>query len=208
MKKQCLSLIVVSALLLGLLLTGCGQPEKKTEELPAGLHLVVEGLPEIESFSGREYEPAFDSYTKVTGAVLYRSGEKTPLEPTDERVIRLMNFIDYSRKEFNSYVLQGTVDENTIDAWYCFDNMLEITLETPETSFYAGVVLVSGNSYLTLLKRKGETGGRVAGRYYPYMSLFRETKKTSGWPDQFSCETSGTMPWIDLLQYAGIIEAE
>lgn len=49
MKKQCLSLIVVSALLLGLLLTGCGQPEKKTEELPAGLHLVVEGLPEIES---------------------------------------------------------------------------------------------------------------------------------------------------------------
>lgn len=37
MKKQCLSLIVASALLLGLLLTGCGQPEKKTEELSAGL---------------------------------------------------------------------------------------------------------------------------------------------------------------------------
>ena len=208
MKKQCLSLIVVSALLLGLLLTGCGQPEKKTEELPAGLHLVVEGLPEIESFSGREYEPAYDYYTKVTGTVLYRSGEKTQLEPTDERVIQLMNFIDYSDKNQYSYLLQGVVDEDTINAWYCLDNMLEITLETPETSSYAGVLLVSGNSYLTLFKWKGETGERVAGRYYPYMSLFRETKKTSGWPDQFSCETSGTMPWIDLLQYAGIIEAE
>lgn len=166
------------------------QRDTTEEALPNGLFLAVEDIPSIGSFSGRAYDECAEYFPTVDSVTLYLNGSVQSLSVTDERVIRLLNFIGNSLAELSYTYTTGLVEADEIERWYEKDAMLEIVFQATQPGD-AQKLLVSGNSCLKILDPEAYAwaDGAVAEQNWPYMQMVDPYGGT---------ETQ----WIDLLMYA------
>lgn len=209
--NRCMRLFLFLLIIL-LSLSGCVKRIEK-DATPVGLNYPMDGVPEIGSFTGEMYEDYRCHFAKIKSVTLYIDGTAQSISPTDERVIRLLNFIAYSLSESSYSYTTGLVIEEEINEWYNFPTLLEVEFEdeAPEETgqiIYDQKILISGNSYLQLLSPEGYAwaGEPVAEQKWPYMALFKQADETGSREQQMEFETSGVKPWIDLLAYAGLTE--
>jgi len=196
-------------ILLLICLIGCNSDVAlNAENLNAtGSNYMSEMLPQISSFSGEKYENFELHFAEIESVTLYAEEGIKTISPTDERVIRLLNFIAYSMNEQTHAYITSLIENEEIALWHEYKPRLEINFK--RTGMSDGVlsdqkILIWGNSFLSFQDPTNykEYESPVAERYWPYLSLYHPTEKLGSKEDQLFPEKSGVEPWIDLLAYA------
>ena len=209
-------IVICVLLFLCIAIVGCQDnsleaKSKKTKietSLPAGLEISVEGLPEIDSISAQS-EAYKQWFSSIESAVLYLDGTTQKISPTDERLLRLINFIAQSINERSHKYMTGLVEADEIALWYTYEPMLEINLiEDGSQAISDQKLLIWGNSFLAIKNPMGYEWCEhpIAGRYWPYASFFSPNSELGSSNDQLYLEESGRKPWLDLLVYVGFVE--
>ena len=188
-----------------------------SSQLPPGLYYEVEGLPEIDSFSGEKYEDHKWQFSPVISAVLKHNGKEENIDPNDPRLIKLLNFISYGYSELLSPWQQSHVKEDEIKQYLaCKDPMLEVTFEgvrgsEPKPLYDTPRIVICGDSILAFVDTETPTSwyygrGLLAERIWPYGSLILKLCESHPY-DALISDDWGTGYWIDLLEYSGIIKS-
>lgn len=203
MKRCLLTILLVCAILMSLL-TGC------TKKL---------STPDISQFSGTEYETHGEgqdkySFLPVESATFLHDGKEEVIDPSDPRLIRLLNSLAYSYAMSYTSYLQGVVEEPELSTYTESDvPMLDITFSTanaPNRSddfcmSYRAVI--SSNCYLLYLnpeKTFATADAPLAYQHWPYQEvLVSQYPKNSSEALAIINSAWGDNQWIDMLAYAG-----
>ena len=203
MKKCLLTIFLVCAMLMSLLM-GC------TKKL---------SIPDISQFSGTEYETHGEgqdkySFLPVESATFLHDGKEEVIDPSDPRLIRLLNTPAYSYAMSYTSYLQGVVEEPELSTYTESDvPMLDITFSTanaPNRSddfcmSYRAVI--SANCYLLYLdpaKTFATADAPLAYQHWPYQELLvSQYPKNSSEALAIINSAWGDNQWIDMLAYAG-----
>lgn len=175
--------------------------------VPDGLKCDMPQLPKIASFSGEKYEDYHIHFPPVESATLRSNETIVSIEPSDPRLVRLLNFLAYGINEGHTSWRQGYVLENEINSYLlCKDTMLDIIfrpMEEPINDTHAKTrrMIVCGDSYLLFVASDSE--GNIRGeRFWPYAELVL-TQDSSLLSNEW-----GNKYWIDMLTFAGFTQSD
>ena len=181
--------------------------ESETTPVP-GLRYEVAGVPRIDSFSGEKMESE-DPFPSVETAVYIDGSTEQRIEPNDPRLIRLLNFLLYSKDMGLSAWAQGYLDEQEISELqipnFC---RLEVTFSAPSTGASVNErtwkIIIFGDGYLQYSHGGPTPDWEAVEHYCPYVSLVMDLVAKNELPKEaISTFGLGTDYWIDLVKYAG-----
>lgn len=218
MKKAFLKLCVMASVV-AVFLAGCAgrleaEPETTTPEETKSVTYDI--LPEMNSFSGTEYEDYAYHFPPITAAVLHYNGNTEEIPVDDTRLIRLLNFIAYSYVSGFCGWRQSVVEDGEIREYLESDvPMLEVWFDNSQatgdgyTIEETPRIIISEDTYLIFADPQFYYIPGMQGDYaemmFPYYSQLCELHD-QGLVDAVSCgEEWGREGWIDMLEYAGFI---
>ena len=183
------------------------------QSVPNGMNCKVPGVPRIDKFSTKGYENYEFQFSPVQSAV-YKKGETAvSIDPTDERLIAILNFLAYSEEKRYSAIRTGYVEEEEINRYLNTNaSILEVHFshnsESNSSIQSTPKIVILGDSYLMFVDTSkpswvaGEPDAIVAERIWPYGGLVMD--EFENYEKLLSFEADmGTGYWIDLLEYAG-----
>lgn len=198
--------MTLSILFCILFLSGCAH---RKPDLPQGLIIDIPEIPSIDIFSNEEYQ--FEcSFADVDAALYRENGEEIEIAKDDPRIIRLLNFVIYSKESGLSTLQQGYLKQDTIDKFLsCNYPMLEIIFSTEESAEKNShplpqKIVVCGDSYLLYVDSYVSASNIVVERWWPYGELVH-SRIYEGTLDSsvISFDGWGNEYWLDILVYCG-----
>lgn len=171
-------------------------------------------IPSIEAFSGTEYEDHRYHFPPVASAVFIHDGKGEPIAKDDPRLIRMLNFLTYS-KEIRvdwwrqGYVLDDEIKECLASDYPMIDVRFNLENGADDSVLKTPRIIVCGHSYL-ILKTENHIGDKddmLAEQYWPYADII-SAKRAEGLIEYDSYSYGwGRDDWLNIPKHAGFIAA-
>lgn len=175
-------------------------------------------LPDINSFSGEDCAD-FDRYFfPVETSAFYSNGVSKELPSDDARLTRLKNYILSSEEDGSAGWSFGYLREEDLQTYYeSFPSYIRLSFDNPEGKNPSGLTIdgVYGLREMVIFADRYvligafDNGDLCMEEHFPFMSTLSEYVDASGYADEAALQYADpNAPWIDMLQYCGLIQSE
>ena len=200
----------VSFVAICVLLCGCNhgfsQIESHSSSVMSEHTDVATTLTDVQRFSNDAYDDYKYTFSPIKSARYYHDGITEDIPVDDPRLYMLLNYIMYSENNSTSWVLQGYIEIDEIEAHFGNCPQLEVFFQcdgSSEDDVLGDVPQIIITEATVLLFEDNDH----IEQHWPYMELRRNMVKMGlvseeEFANEMSSDYFGT-PWLDLLSISG-----